>query len=127
MRTLVQPVTLLSVSLLLMLMLLLTTAALAADMVTIRLYNDGGDDIVVTVYDMNAQPQGAVLAGQRINGFAWIPVLVTAGAVGNGHIVWTARAADASFHRCGHQERRGLANDESVRVFADSACIRNTR
>jgi hypothetical protein len=107
--------------------LLFTTAAVADDTVSIRIYNDGSDDIVVTVYDMNAQPPGAVLASQRIMGFAWIPVSVTAGAVGNGHVRWSARTADASFHRCGHQERRGLANDDSVRVFADSTCIKNAR
>jgi len=107
--------------------LLGTTAAVADDTVSLRIYNDGADDIVVTVYDMNAQPPGAVLASQRINGFAWIPVSVTAGAVGNGHVTWSARTADASFHRCGHQERRGLANEDSVRVFADSSCIKNAR
>ena len=92
MRTNIQPVTLVS----LLMMLLLTTAALADDTVTIRIYNDGADNMVVTVYDMNAQPPGAVLASQRINGFAWIPVSVTAGAVGNGHIMWTARTAGCS-------------------------------
>ncbi|HEY3654165.1 MAG TPA: hypothetical protein VGL34_04190 [Steroidobacteraceae bacterium] len=107
--------------------LLGTTAAVADDTVSLRIYNDGADDIVVTVYDMNAQPPGAVLASQRINGFAWIPVSVTAGAVGNGHVTWSARTADVSFHRCGRQERRGLANEDSVRVFADSSCIKNAR
>ena len=125
MRTNIQSVTLLSLSL--MLMLLPTTAALADDSVTIRIYNDGADNMVVTVYDMNAQPPGAVLASQRINGFAWIPVSVTAGAVGHGHIMWIARTAGASFHRCGHQEMRGLANDDSVRIFADSKCVRIVR
>jgi hypothetical protein len=123
MRTPSQPVVLLSF----LLMLLAAAAAVADDMLTIRIYNDGSDDIVVTVYDMNAQPPGAVLTSQRINGFAWIPVSVTAGAVGNGHVMWSARTADASFHKCGHEERRRLANDESVRVSADSQCIRNAR
>jgi hypothetical protein len=110
-----------------LLMLLVTTAAVADDTVTIRIYNDGADDIVVTVYDLNAQPPGAVLARQRINGFAWISLSVAEGALGNGHVMWTARTTDASFHKCGHQERRGLANDDSVRVFADSPCIKNAR
>lgn len=97
------------------------------DTVTIRVYNDGSDDIVATVYDLNAQPPGVAIANQRISGFAWIPVLVTAGASGFAHVRWTATAADASFRRCGHQDRRGLANDASVRVFADSRCIRSVR
>ena len=124
MRKNIQGVILLSLSLMAMLP---TTAALADDTVTIRIYNDDADDMVVTVYDMNAQPPGAVLASQRINGFAWIPVSVTAGAVGNGHIMWIARTAGANFHRCGRQEMRGLVNDDSVRVFADSKCVRIER
>jgi hypothetical protein len=124
MRTNIQAVILLGLSLTTM---LLTTAARADDTVSLRIYNDGTDNMVVTVYDMNAQPPGAVLASQRINGFAWVPVSVTAGAVGNGHIMWIARTASANLHRCGHQEMRGLANDDSVRVFADSKCVRIVR
>ncbi|MEA3151248.1 MAG: hypothetical protein QOD56_2187 [Gammaproteobacteria bacterium] len=123
MRTTGQPVTILILSML----LLASAAAVADDTVTIRIYNDDADDIVVTVYDMNAQPPGAALATQRINGFAWVPLSVTAGAVGNGHVQWTARTADPSSHRCGHQDRRGLANDDSVRVFADSTCVKGAR
>jgi hypothetical protein len=106
-------------------MLLGTAAAVADDAVTIRVYNDGADDIVVTVYDLNAQPPGAVLASQRINGFAWVPISVTADAVGSGHVKWTARTADASFHRCGYRDRNGLAKDDSVRVSAESRCVEN--
>jgi hypothetical protein len=124
MHTIIQPVIILSLSL--MLMLLPATAAPADDTVTIRVYNDDADVMVVTVYDMNAQPPGAVLASRRINGFAWIPVSVTAGAAGNGHVMWIARTADATFHRCGNQDRRGLSNDDSVGVFADSRCIKIT-
>ena len=109
------------------LMLLASAEAVADDSVAIRIYNDDADDILLSVYDMNAQPPGAVLASQRINGFAWIPVSVTAGAAGNGHIMWIARTAGASFHRCGHQEMRGLADDDSVRLFADSKCVRIVR
>jgi hypothetical protein len=118
MRTISQLVILLSLSL-----MLVTAAAVADDMVAVRIYNDGADDIVVTVYDLNAQPPGAVIASQRINGFAWIPISVTAGAVDGGHVKWSARTTDPSFRRCGHQDRRGLANDDSVRVFTDSRCV----
>jgi hypothetical protein len=120
MRTIIHPVIILNLTL----MLLPTVAAPSDDTVTIRIYNDGADTMVVTVYDMNAQPPGAVLASQRINGFAWIPVSVTAGPVGNGHVMWIARTADGSFHKCGDQDRRGLANDDSVGVFADSRCVK---
>src|SRR5260221_5636161 len=83
MRTNIQAVILLSLSLMTM---LLTTAARADDTVSIRIYNDGADNMVVTVYDMNAQPPGAILASQRINGFAWIPVSVTADEAGRRSI-----------------------------------------
>jgi hypothetical protein len=119
MRTTSQSVTILA------LMLLATSAAVADDTVAIKIYNDGSDAIVVTVYDMNAQPPGVVLASERINGFAWVPVSVTAGAIGYGHVQWAARTAGSSSRKCGHQDRRRLANDDSVRVFADSSCIKN--
>ena len=104
------------------LMLLVSVAALADDSLMIRLYNDGADDIVVSVYDMNAQPPEAVIFNQRINGFAWIPVSVTAGAVGKGHVQWTARTTDSDFRRCGYQEIHGVANDAMVHVSVNSTC-----
>jgi hypothetical protein len=121
MRIVTQPTILVSLSL----MMLAATAAVADDPVTIRIYNDEADDVVVTVYDMNAQPPEAVLANQRINGFAWIPVSLAAGAVGNGHLKWIARTAKASFPRCGYQEMRGVANDSLVHVYANSGCPRS--
>jgi len=118
MRTMSRAVRTLSLSL----MLLVSVAALADDSVMIRLYNDGADDIVVNVYDMNAQPPEAVIFNQRINGFAWIPVSVTAGAAGNGHVEWTARTTDPDFRRCGHQEMHGVANEAMVHVSVNSSC-----
>jgi hypothetical protein len=108
------------------LMLLVSAAAVADDPVMIRLYNDGSDAIVVSVYDMNTQPPEAVVFNQRINGFAWIPVSVTAGAVGKGHVEWTARTVDPSFRRCGHREMHGVANDAMVHVSVNSSCRRFT-
>ena len=107
--------------------LLLTLSAGATavgdDMVAVKLSNDGTDDILVTVYDMNAAPPGAVVVRQRISGFAWIPVSVTAGRAGFGHIQWTATSAAAGQHRCAQRDTRGLGNDDSVAVFADSPCV----
>jgi hypothetical protein len=103
-------------------LLLLAATTAVGDTVTIKIYNDGSDDISATVYDMNAQPPGVALADQRINGFAWIYVLVTAGDAGDAHVRWIATTGDASFPLCGHQDRRRLANDASVRVFANSRC-----
>jgi len=108
------------------LMLLAATAASADDPVTIRIYNDDADDVVVSVYDMNAQPPEAVLANQRINGFAWIAVSVAPGAMGNGHVKWMARSAGANFRRCAYKEVRGVANDALVYVSANSSCHRRS-
>lgn len=102
--------------------LLANGRASAADMVTIRIYNDSAEDLVVTVYDLNAASPGAALVSQRINGFAWIPLSVIADADGSGHIIWIARAADDTFRRCGRQDMDTLSDADSVRVFADSSC-----
>jgi hypothetical protein len=108
-------------------MLSVSAAAVADDPVTIRIYNDNADAIVVSVYDMNAQSQQAVIANQRINGFAWIPASVTAGAVGKGHLKWIARTVDSGFHRCGYQEVHGVANDALVYISVNSSCLKRTR
>ena len=90
---------------------------------TLRISNNDTDDILVTVYDMNADPPGAVIVRQRINGFAWIPVSVSAGSAGFGHVRWTATSAAAGQHRCGQHDTHGLGDDDSVPVFADSPCV----
>lgn len=109
------------------LMLWASGSAVAGDMVSIRVYNDGSDDIVVTVYDLNASPPAAALSSQRISGFAWMPVTIVADALGNGHIAWTARSTDETFHRCGHRTVRVRDDEDSVRVrvLADSSCVRS--
>jgi hypothetical protein len=104
------------------LMLLASAAAVADDPVMIRIYNDNAEDIVVSVYDLNAQPPEPVIADQRINGFAWISVSVAAGAVGKGHVKWVARNVDPSFHSCGSKEMHGVANDALVYVSVGSSC-----
>jgi hypothetical protein len=104
------------------LILLAGAEAVADDPVMIRIYNDDADPIDLSVYDLNTQPPDAAIVNQRVNGFAWIPLAMTAGAVGKGHLKWIARTVDSSFHRCGSQEVRGVANNSFVYVFADSSC-----
>jgi hypothetical protein len=119
MRKLGQPATILG----LLLTMLASATAFGEDMVAIRISDDGTDDIVATVYDLDAKPPVAVVVRRRINGFAWIPASVTAGATGTGHVRWTATSAEARWYRCGHNDKRGLGNDDSVRVFSDSPCV----
>jgi hypothetical protein len=110
------------------LMSFVSVTALADDPVTIRIYNDDTDDIVLNVYDMNAQPPKAVVVNQRINGVAGIPpISVLAGAVGRGHVKWTARSVDPGFARCGYREMREVENDTSVYVSLNSSCRNITR
>jgi hypothetical protein len=96
--------------------------AVADDPVTIRIYNDDAESIDLSVYDLNAQPPDTAIVNQRVNGFAWIPISVTAGTVGKGHLKWSVRTVDPSFRRCGSQEVLEVANDSFVYVFADSSC-----
>src|SRR6202453_1100075 len=96
--------------------------ARADDTVSITIANDTTDDILVTVYDMNTQPHGKVLDGQRISGFASVPISVAAGAGGTGHIYWRATTLDPDRPRCGHRDKAGLSNEGSVHVFAHSQC-----
>jgi len=99
------------------------TPAFGDETVDLRIYNDTADEIVVTLYDMNATPPEPVLVHQIIDGFAWVPASVTPGIEGDGHVRWIAETTGTSFHRCGHRERRGLTSDSMVRVFTDSRCV----
>jgi len=103
-------------------LLLVGAAAAAAGRVAITITNNGPDDVFVTVHDVNAHPHTKVLAAQRINGFASVPISVTANAAGAGHVSWTAATADPNVHKCGHGNKSALVNDNSVHVYAHSNC-----
>jgi hypothetical protein len=96
--------------------------ARADDTVSITIANDNTDDILVTVYDMNTSPHAKVLDGQRISGFASVPISVTAGAGGTGHVYWQATNLDPDTPQCGHRDKARLANGDSVHVSAHSQC-----
>src|ERR1700677_418498 len=98
------------------------SAAHAGDTVTISITNNDTDDILVTVYDMNTQPHAKVLDGQRISGFASVPISVAAGAGGTGHVFWHATTLHPDRPRCGQRDKTGLSNEGSVHVFAHSQC-----
>jgi hypothetical protein len=104
------------------LMLLGATTSFGDDTVDVRVFNDSAEEIVVTLYDMNATPPQPVLVRQIIYGFAWIPASLTPGRDGDGHVKWRAETTDTSFLRCGHRERRKLTSDAMIRVYADSRC-----
>jgi hypothetical protein len=103
-------------------LMLFGAITLAGDGVNLSITNDSINEVFVTVHDMNTNPSVTVLDHQRINGFATIPLSVSADATGRANISWTAIRADALDRRCGHATRKGLDNDANVNVHADSDC-----
>jgi hypothetical protein len=103
-------------------LMLFGAIAFAGDGVNLSITNDSVNNVFVTVRDMNTNPSVIVLEHQLINGFATIPLSVSADATGRANISWTAIRADAQDRRCGHAARKGLDNEANVNVHADSDC-----
>jgi hypothetical protein len=101
--------------------LLLAGAALGGEGVEVKITNDGTDDILVTVYDMNTSPRSVVLSNARINGFTSVPLTLVGDATGTANLAWTAISADSTSRRCGHASAVA-SNADSVNVHADSSC-----
>jgi hypothetical protein len=96
--------------------------ARADDNFPITITNDNTDDVIVSLYDLNTTPRSKRLSHQRINGFASIPISVTAGPDGTGHVSWKAVSVDPAIHKCGRKDRPGLQPGASVHVYAKSDC-----
>ena len=96
--------------------------ALGGEGVQVKITNDGTQDIVVTVYDMNAKPRAILLQNTRINGFTSVPISAIADATGRANLAWTATSADTKSTKCGHAKPLGVGNDSAVNVRADSSC-----
>jgi hypothetical protein len=109
-----------------LLVLSLGAMAQADDMLAISITNDNTNDVLVTVRDLNTLAHTKVLVGQRINGFASIPVSITAGADGTGHLSWVAWTGGDD-PKCGRKVRPGVANNASVHVYAKAACPARAR
>jgi hypothetical protein len=101
--------------------LLLAGTALGGEGVEVKITNDGTEDIVLTVYDMNTDPGRVVLTNAHINGFTSVPVTLVANATGKATLSWTATSTDPAFPKCGHA-KMVVANADSVSVHADSSC-----
>ncbi len=102
--------------------LLIAGTAFSGEGVQVSITNDGTQDMIVTVYDMNAQPRRILLQNARINGFTSAPVSAIADAAGRANLSWTATSADSAAKKCGHDDTLGLGNDSAVHVHADSSC-----
>lgn len=102
-------------------MLLFAGLARGSAGVDVKITNDGTEDILVTVYDLNTKPERVVLANTRINGFTSVPVSLVADAGGKANLSWRATSADAVFPKCGHANT-AVDSAGSVNVHADSSC-----
>jgi hypothetical protein len=101
--------------------LLLAGTAWSGEGVEVKITNDGTEDIVVTVYDMNSSPGRMVLTNAHINGFTSVSVTLIADATGKANLAWTATSTDPAFPKCGHAHTV-VGNAASVSVHADSSC-----
>jgi hypothetical protein len=101
--------------------LFLAGTAFGGEGVQVKITNGDTQDIVVTVYDMNVNPQKIVLQNARINGFTSVPISAIRDANGRANLSWTATSTDSASPRCGHDNTLGLSNDSSVSVHADSS------
>jgi hypothetical protein len=96
--------------------------ALAQGGVSVRVLNDTPDNLVVTLYDRSTRPPQPVVSGEIINGNASISVSITADASGRGHLSWTATTVGRDMRRCGHREKRGVNDGDTIRVYANHRC-----
>jgi hypothetical protein len=110
------------VAMILAIPLLTAGAALGGEGVQVKITNDGTQDIVVTVYDMNIHPRRVLLQNARINGFTSVPVFAIADSTGRANLAWTATSADQTASKCGHAATQGIGNDAAITVHADSSC-----
>ncbi len=102
--------------------LALASAAASADGVPITITNDGTDDVVVTVYDLNSHPRNIVMQGEHIGGFTSVPISVTPGADGLAHVAWSAISGSGPTRKCGNANRVDLGQDATVHVHATRDC-----
>ena len=102
--------------------LLMTATAFGGEGVQVKITNDGTQDIVVTVYDMNASPRRILLQNARINGFTSVPISAIADATGRANLSWTATSVDSKSAMCGQADTLGVADDSAVNVRVDSSC-----
>jgi hypothetical protein len=98
------------------------TSALGQGTITIHVLNDTTDNLEVTLYDRNLRRHPMVLSGQIIYGNASIATTISANSSGQGHVYWRAMSTDRDMRRCGHHEKAGLNDGDTVHVWANGRC-----
>jgi hypothetical protein len=96
--------------------------ALVADGVQVKISNETTQDLIVTVHDLSVQPPKVLLQNARLNGFTSVLVNAIGDAMGRANLSWSAINSDALSPKCGHAEVRGLPNNSTTTVQADSIC-----
>ena len=98
------------------------TSVLGQGTVTIHVLNDTTDNLEVTLYDRNMRRHQMVLSGQVIYGNASIATTISADSSGQGHVSWKAITTDRDMRKCGHHEKAGLNDGDTVHVWANDSC-----
>jgi hypothetical protein len=98
------------------------TSVLGQGTVTIHVLNDTTDNLEVTLYDRNLRRHQMVLSGQVIYGNASIATTISADSSGQGHVSWKAITTDRDMRKCGHHEKAGLNDGDTVHVWANDSC-----
>ncbi len=89
--------------------------------IAVKISNDSTEDIFVTVYDRSIDPARVVLANERINGFASVPIHLLGDGTGRAKLSWTAASVDSLSPKCGHGDAV-VGNAGSVNIHADANC-----
>jgi hypothetical protein len=104
------------------LLMVMSASAFGDDGLSITINNNTTDNLLVTVYDLNASPVARVMSDQTINGFASLTVTVMADNSGVGHLSWTAMSGGRDMRRCGRRDKPNLNDGDTVNVYTDSDC-----
>jgi hypothetical protein len=99
--------------------------AVGGDGIAVKVTNDTSSSVVVTVIDMNSNPELSIISNETIYGFASRSIRITPDSSGNGHIRWTAISGDAGSRTCGRKERDQLNSETVVHVSANNSCEGN--
>lgn len=102
--------------------LICSSASGGDDVLTITINNNTSDNLLVTVYDQNTRPAQQVLSSTTIYGNASMTVSISPDGSGMGHLSWTAMTIDHDMRQCGHNDKAGLNDGDTVNVRADSDC-----
>jgi hypothetical protein len=67
---------------------------------------------------MSTNPAQRPLSSERINGFASITIRIAADASVQGHLSWSATTVGRDMRRCGHRDKPGLGDGDTIHVQA---------